>query len=166
MLEFTPLNEFTAVLLVERTERAAVELVRAIGFDAMRRATEELVGAGLISGDCAAHIVLDLMGDLSVGQDQLQRMRRLGIPGADQIATAQTGQTPALQAALASIVQVTLADAPAPEPDAPSPQPQQDQSGDGSKYCPVCGIPISANALGCRAHWRQVKRALQEGDDV
>jgi len=28
--------------------------------------------------------------------------------------------------------------------------------------CPVCGVPISASAVGCRKHWRQVKREMGE----
>ena len=29
--------------------------------------------------------------------------------------------------------------------------------------CPICGVPISRKAVGCRKHWREVKRRREPG---
>jgi len=168
MLDFQPFNEFTALLLAERTESAANQLVRTIGFDAMRQAAERLQAQGLISDDCAAHIVLRLMGDLSIGQEQVQRMERLGIDVPEELAGPGDGHT--LQALLSETrieVNMDLGVA-------------NTDTGDGHEYaasadggsepakpdqrtCPVCGVPISKEATGCRKHWMQIKKAQADG---
>jgi hypothetical protein len=38
------------------------------------------------------------------------------------------------------------------------PAPSQVYNDEGERVCPICGVPISAKAVGCRQHWRQVKR--------
>ena len=160
MLEFAPFNEFTAILLTERTERAARQLIRAIGFSAMRQATEQLVSQRLIDDDTAAHIILSLMVDLDLEDDQVQRMKRLGIAVPDELA-APEGH-PALEAATEipnagdPLPHVWGRDGEGASPPPPDPEPTED------RVCPVCGIPISPAAVGCRAHWRQVKRDQEE----
>jgi len=169
MLDFQPFNEFTAMLLAERTESAANQLVRTIGFDAMRQAAERLQAQGLISDDCAAHIVLRLMGDLSIGQEQVQRMQRLGIDVPEELAGPGDGH--ALQAVLSETrIEINMHpglattdtgdgheyvpsadDEPRPPPDA------------AEHICPICGEPISRQAIGCRKHWRQVKADQADG---
>lgn len=32
--------------------------------------------------------------------------------------------------------------------------------------CPICGVEISPNALGCRSHWRQVKKAKGQAGKI
>jgi len=181
MLEFQPFNEFTAMLLSERTQAAARQLIRSIGFDAMRRTTETLRMEGLIGEDCAAHIVLSLMADLDVGHEQVQRLQRLGIDVPEEIAGSDDGH--ALQAVFGeSTIAVEIADedggleeaqrqaredrlhaleqlrAAKGRAEAKNSKPAQDGE---QPTCPICGEPISAGAAGCRKHWRQAKK-LQE----
>ena len=208
MLDFAPLNDFTAMLLSERTEAAARQLARSLGFDAMRRAAETLQRQGLISEDCAAHLILDLMCDLSLGQDQVQRMERLGIDVPDEIAAPPL---PGLQAVFTHTdtrVTLDVGDPIAVNTDTGDGHEYVESAGDGDdedkafargqrlermeqlraakrrvdgkngkpkqdsvrshtkppdgeeeqKTCPICGEPISRQAVGCRKHWRQVKR--------
>jgi len=175
MLEFQPFNEFTAMLLGERTEAAARQLVHALGFNAMRQATESLATQGLISNDCAAHIILDLMGTLSIGDDQAERLQRLGLDVPDEL--GEGGGPMALQAVFSS-TRISV-HAEAAKEDVPDPREQlraikarvdgkdngkgESEPGDGEHTCPVCGDPISRQAVGCRKHWRQVKKDMAAG---
>ena len=170
MLEFQPFNEFTAMLLGERTEAAARQLVHALGFNAMRQATESLATQGLISSDCAAHIILDLMGTLSIGEDQIERLERLGL---DVPAELGEGDGPIALQAVFSSTRMTVHSEEVAE-DAPDPREQlraikrrveakdngKGQAGEDEHTCPICGDPISRQAVGCRKHWRQVKKDM------
>jgi rubrerythrin len=31
---------------------------------------------------------------------------------------------------------------------------------DSEHTCPICGEPISRNAVGCRKHWREVRKQM------
>jgi len=168
----------------------ARQLIRSIGFDAMRRTTETLRLEGLIGEDCAAHIVLSLMADLDVGHEQVQRLQRLGIDVPEEIAGPDDGH--ALQAVFGeSTIAVEIADEDGGLEEAQR-QAREDrlhaleqlraakgrahgkngkakakgeksQADDGEqRTCPVCGEPISAGAAGCRKHWRQVKKMQDE----
>lgn len=183
MLEFQPFNEFCGMLLSERVESAANALVRAVGQDAVRRATEALQEQGLISDDCAAHIVLGLMSELSLGQEQVQRMERLGLGVPEELAeerpalAALFGETAiaveievedehrqAREDRLHALEQLRAAKGRADGKNGKAKaKPEKSQADDGEqRTCPVCGEPISAGAAGCRRHWRQVKKMQDE----
>ena len=176
MLEFAPLSEFAAVLLSEKTTAAAGQLVRAVGFSATHRAIECLVQQGLISTDCAAHLILDLMSDLT-------------ILGADISAELSGGEAPPALRAVFSQTEIRVtADASVEDPPEalvedpreqlrqiktgvdkraktpPSPRKAKTPAAEVAEHtCPVCGEPISIKAIGCVKHWRQVKRGRQPG---
>jgi len=180
MLEFAPFNEFTAMLLSERTEIAAGQLVRAIGFNAMRRATELLYGQGLIDDDNAAHIILSLMEDLSIGHEQVQRMERLGLGVPEELNGPNDGHT--LQAVFSETTIAIERDVEeesqrearedrlhameqlrAAKRRADAKNGKAGADDDSEHTCPICGVPISAKAVGCRSHWREVKK-MQDPD--
>jgi len=43
------------------------------------------------------------------------------------------------------------------------PAPPQVYNDQGERVCPICKEPISKDAVGCRLHWRQVKKQMQSG---
>lgn len=200
MLQFQPFNDFLAMVLDERAEAAAGQLVRTEGYRSMRLAIEALHNGGLIGDECAAHLALALIGDLSVDGEHLQRLERLGVgvpdalpdPGdghalqaligetAVQLSSADEGKTlgefipedadtergQARENRLHALEQLRAAkrraDRKSGSSHEDSARPHATSNGDDEdqRTCPICGVPLSRGAIGCRKHWRQVKKEM------
>jgi len=150
---YEPIGRLLIATAEVRVEQACRQLLTGMALETVNEGLNGLLQGGVIDDRIATRLGLEFITGLGAKTPETRQATPPAVSAPEVAALGDGEAASADEDAALKIVECTAR---------AETEEQDDAENDEPNRCPVCGIRISASAVGCRAHWRQVKAGMDE----